>query len=225
MRIGAALVAGMVLIAGAGVWTLSRVPQVVARSNSEYTHKQIALTVTPAGACQGRETLPRGTVAIRLALVAVVGPDVAVKVLSGSRLLAAGTRGAGWEGGAVTVPVHPAANGPSAGGSPSAEVDERSWAPVSVCFALSRLNGPVGMLGLHARRDPAIGQEGKRLPGRIHIEYLRPGAESWWSMALSTARRLGLGRAASGTWNALLVAALASGLIALSCWLVARELR
>lgn len=212
MRIRAALVAGVVLIAAAGAWTLSRAPQIVTRSNYGFTHKTIAATETPAGACQGGETLPHGTSAIRLALTAVVGPQVSVRVLSGSRLLATGTHGAGWEGGSVTVPVRSTAG-------------ERSLVPASICFSLSQLNGPVEMLGVRTRHDAALGQEGKRLPGRVRIEYLRPSGRSWWSTALATVRRLGLGRAASGTWNALLVAALASALIALSCWLVARELR
>ncbi len=206
----AALVAGVALIAVAFVWTLSRTPYVVARSNSAFTHKTIAVTTTPAGACQGRETMPRGTTAIRLGLTAVVGAHVAVSVRSGSRLLAAGTRGAGWEGGSVTVPVRPVA---------------RATLPVTVCFSLSAMNGPVEMLGLRTHRSPAVGQEGKRLPGRLHIEYVRAGHESWWAMAAATARRLGLGRAASGSWNAVLVAVLAAALIALSSWLVVRELR
>lgn len=206
----AALVAGVALIAAAFAWTLSRTPQVVARSNSEYTHKTIAVATTPVGACQGLETMPRGTIAIRLGLTAVVGPHVTVSVRSGSRRLAAGTRGAGWEGGSVTVPVHPAA---------------RTTTPVTVCFSLDAMNGPVEMLGLRTRRSPAVGQEGKRLPGRLHIEYVRPGHESWWSKAAATARRLGLGRAGSGSWNAVLVAVLAATLIALSSLLVARELQ
>ncbi|HEY2768551.1 MAG TPA: hypothetical protein VGI76_09845 [Solirubrobacteraceae bacterium] len=210
MRIRVALVVGVTLIAVSLAWTLSRDPQVVASANSEYTHKKIAATTTPAGACQGRETLPQGTSAIRLGLTAVVGPRVTVKVLSGAHLLASGTRAAGWEGGSVTVPLHPAA---------------QHAATAKVCFRISQMNGPVEMLGLRTSHGAALGQEGKRLPGRLHIEYVRPGHESWWSMASATARRLGLGRAAAGSWNALLVLALAATLIALSSWLLTRELR
>lgn len=210
MRVRAALAAGVALIVLAVVLTLSRTPQVVARANSGFTHQTIAVTTSPAGACQGGETLPRGTSAIRLSLVAVVGPAVRVEVFSGTRLLASGRRGAGWEGGSVTIPLAPAPQRPAA---------------ARVCFALENVNGPVEMLGLHTHRGAAIGHEGKRLPGRLHIEYVRPGSASWWSMALATARRLGLGRAASGTWNAVLVAVLAATLVALSCWLVTRELQ
>jgi hypothetical protein len=211
VSVRAALVAGLALIAVAFALTLAHTPQTVAGANSEFTHKSIAVTTTPAGACQGGEVIPRGTSAIRLGLTAVVGPDVAVRVLSGAHLLAAGERAAGWEGGSVTVPLQPVA---------------RSTAAVRVCFRLTQLNGPVEMLGLHTHHAvAAVGQEGKRLPGRLHVEYVKPGHESWWSMAFATARRLGLGRAADGTWNALLVLALAASLIALSSWLVVRELR
>jgi hypothetical protein len=210
VRIRVVLVAGVALIVVALAVTLSRTPQVVARANSAFTHKTIATTTAPAGACQGRETLPRGGSAIRLGLTAVVGPEVKVRVLSGSRLLASGTRAAGWEGGSVTVALRPAAS---------------SAAEVTVCFRVDKLNGPVEMLGVRTHRDAALGQEGKRLPGRLHIEYVRPGQESWWSMAFATARRLGLGRAAAGTWNALLVLALTATLIALPSWLLTRELR
>jgi hypothetical protein len=210
VRIGVALAAAMLLIAIAFAVTLSHRPLIVVGDNSEITHKTIAATTTPASACQGGEIIPRGTSAIRLGLTTVLGPEVTVRVLSGSHLLTQGMRTVGWEGASVTIPVRPVA---------------RTSEPVRICFRLSRLNGPVGMLGLRTRHGAAIGQDGKPLPGRLHIEYLRRGRGSWWSMASSIARRLGLGRPASGTWNALLVLALATALVALSSWLVARELR
>jgi hypothetical protein len=211
VRIKVALAAGMLLIAIAFAVTLSHTPLVVVADSSAFTHKTIAVTTTPAGACQAGETVPRGTSAIRLGLTTVLGPEVRVRVLSDSHLLTRGMHAVGWEGASVTVPVSPLT---------------RTSAPVTVCFQLSRLNGPVEMLGLRTRRaTAAMGDEGKRLPGRLHIEYLRPGRDSWWSLAFSTARRLGLGRPASGSWNALLVLALATALVALSSWLVARELR
>lgn len=209
MHVRVALLAGVALIAAALAWTLSRTPAVVARSSFAYTHKAIAATTTPAGACQQSETMPRGTSAVRLGLVAVVGPRITVKVRTSSHVVATGTRAAGWEGGSVTVPIHPAA---------------RRTTAVTVCFALTALNGPVQMLGIHTHHSRAIGTGGQRLPGRLHLEYLQPGQASWWSMALATARRLGLGRAASGTWNAALVVVLAMTLIALSSWLLTREL-
>ncbi len=54
----------------------------------------------------------------------------------------------------------------------------------------------------------------------LRIEYLRPGPGSWWSLASAVARRMGLGRAPSGTWVALLPLALMSVAVALAAWLV-----
>jgi hypothetical protein len=210
VRIGVALVAGLLLIAVAIVASLSHAPLIVAAENSQLTHRAIATTTTAAGACQKNETVPSDTSAIRLGLDAVAGPEVTVSVYSGPRLLTRGTHAAGWEGGAVAIPVHPLT---------------ATFKSVTVCFQLHQLNGPVEMIGMRTSRYSAIGQEGKRLPGRLHIEYLRPSPRTWWSMILPTARRLGLGRPAGGTWNALLVLALAATVAALSFWLIARELR
>jgi len=53
---------------------------------------------------------------------------------------------------------------------------------------------------------------------------MEPGGGSWWSRALSVARHMGIGHAISGTWVALLVAALVAALCALVIRLGWREL-
>lgn len=211
MRIGLALAVGLLVLALAAGVTLSRTPLVTAVENSTSTaHTTVASTTIPTEACQAREVLPQGTSAIRLGLTTVLGPEVMVKVFAARRLLAQGVHGPGWEGASVTVPMRPLT---------------QTFAPVRICFRLSLLNGPVSILGWDTDGAAAAVSEGKPLPGRMHIEYLRPARESWWSMASATAWRLGLGRAASGTWNALLVMALATLLVGLVCWLLKRELR
>ncbi|HEY3827722.1 MAG TPA: hypothetical protein VGL57_00870 [Solirubrobacteraceae bacterium] len=211
MRIRLALAAGLLLIALAAARTLAHAPLVVTLDNSLVTHETLVSTTAPATACQAGEILPAGTSAIRLGLTTALGPRVRVTVWSGSRLLTEGVHGPGWEGASVTVPVRPVAS--------------RTLAPVRVCLRLDLLNGPVSMLGWDTRHAIAATGGGKRLPGRMHIEYLRPAQASWLSMASATARRLGFGRAASGIWNAVLVGALAALLVAISCWLVTRELQ
>jgi hypothetical protein len=210
VRIKLALAAGVLLIALAAGAALGHAPLVLAGENSPQTHEELVSTAQSTGACQAREALPRNTSAIRLGLTTVLGPRVAVSIRSGSRLIASGVHGPGWEGASVTVPLRPRA---------------RAFAPVEICIQLSDLNGPVAMLGRHTRRDLAAVGSGKPLPGRMHVEYLRRGRRSWWSMAPSIARRLGLGRAVSGTWNAWLVLSLGTLLIVLSSWLIIRELR
>jgi hypothetical protein len=204
-----ALAAGLLLIGIAAAASLAHAPLVVAHENAPLTHATLVSTNTPTGACQAGEVLPRGTSAVRLGLTTVLGPRVAVQVLSHGRVIARGVHGPGWAGASVAVGLRPLA---------------RTFAPVTFCFRMDLLNGFVSMLGWHTHRALAATADGKPLPGRMHLEYLRRGSESWWSMVLPIARRLGLGRPASGTWNAVLAAALALGLIALSSWLVVREL-
>ncbi len=209
MRSWLALAIGLLVIAAAAGVTLSHEPLTVARENLPLSHTTLVTTTTPAGACQAHETLPRGTSAIRLGLTTDLGPRVMLQVLSGTRTLTRGAHAPGWDGASVTVPVRPVS---------------RAFAPVKICFQLSSLNGPVSILGSHTRRAKAARAAGKPLPGRVHIEYLRSGGRSWWSMADAVSWRLGLGRAASGTWSSLLVMALAGILVVLSSWLVIREL-
>lgn len=209
MRIKVALGVGLALIALAFVLTLTRVPLTVARGGVATEHTLVS-SAKPASACQGGETLPRGTTALRLSLTAAVGPRVAVKVFSRSRVVTHGATQPGWSNASVTVPVQPLPH---------------TLAPVKVCFAMALMNGAVAMRGSPTGHALAATSGKQTLPGRMGIEYLHPGGSSWWSQATAVARRLGLGHAASGAWDALLVMALAASFIALSSWLVVRELR
>jgi hypothetical protein len=209
MRIKVTLAVGLALIAVAFVVTLTHAPLTVVGSGVATEHTLVS-TTKPAAACQARETLPRGTTALRVSLTAALGPRVAVKVLSGSRVIARGATPAGWSDASVTVPVRPLPH---------------TVAPVKVCFAMTQMNGKVAMRGTPTASALAARSTEGPLPGRMGIEYLRPDASSWWSQATAVAHRLGLGRTASGTWNALLVMALAASFITLSSWLVVKELR
>lgn len=213
MAVRLALVAGLLAIAAALAATLAHAPLVPVGTNSQVTHTELVTTNGPAQACQGGEVVPRGTAAVRLGLTGVLGPRVTVELYAGRRLLARGTRSASAsaEGASVTLPLRP--------------VPQRTLSAVRVCAQLQSVNGPVTMLGIkttHARA--AVGGDGRPLPGRMHVEYLQPSPRSWWDMAGATMRHLGLGRAAPGLWNAVLVLALGALLLALCSWLVVREL-
>ncbi len=211
MRIGPALAVGLTLMAIAIGVTLTRSPPTVAWSDSTPLNGAIAQTKTSARACQGDETLPPGASAVRLSLFAVYGPRLSVAVLSGGRVLTSGVRDAGWTGEVVTVPVRPVRHGAS---------------HVKLCFALGRTDELVAIAGAPA--SPALAMttgDGHRLPGRMRIEFVRPGRRSWWSLASSVARRMGLGHTAAGTWVVLLLAAVMAAVLAGASWLTVRELR
>jgi hypothetical protein len=201
-----ALAAGLALTAVALGWVLSRSPPTVARSTAPMTDSTIFGTSdVPSRICQADETLPGGTTAIRVWLEAVIGPPVTVEALSGARVLTRGGHGSGWTAGSVTIPVQPVT---------------RTVRHATVCVTVGRQREPIGIQGVRTARSlAAIDRQGPLppaphtrtpryrkgpLPGRIMVEYLRPGDGSWWSRAVSVARRMGLGRAGSGTWVALL---------------------
>ncbi len=211
MRIKAALAGGLALIAVALVVTLAHAPATVTETTVPPATQFTATTLNGSGGCQRGELLPPDTTAIRLGLFAVTTPAVAVKVFAGPRVVTEGTLAPGWSGEGATVPVD--------------RVLARAVSPVTVCFTVTSVTGAVQMVGKTTPPAEATVAEAKPLPGRISIEYMRPGRRSWWSLAVSVARRLGLGRAYGGTGNALLVMALAITVLTLSSWLVVRDLR
>jgi hypothetical protein len=200
-----ALAAGLTLTAIAIGVVLSRSPPAVTRSTPMTA--AVGFGTSPVGAriCQSGEVLPRGTTAIRVWLEAVIGPPVSVEASAGSRLLTRGARGPGWTTGSITIPVRTVT---------------RTVSRVTVCVNVSQPREPIGVHGVRtATAVAAFDRQGPLprtahasapqyregpLPGRMVIEYLRPGERSWWSLATSVARRMGLGRAASGTWIAVL---------------------
>jgi hypothetical protein len=200
-RISLAL--GLALTAIAVAAVVSRSPAVLARTNGVSVAAPIAEVSGAYQACQAHEELPRGTSAIRLSLEALLGPRVRLRVLRGRRELTGGEQAAGWSRQAVTIPVE---------ALPQAATD------VSVCFALTPKDETVRIKGVRAR-----GRHGAAANSRIRIEYLRPGARSWWALAPSVLRRAAFGHATSGDW--IVWAAIAGMLIvtAIVSYAVLRE--
>ncbi|HTA98785.1 MAG TPA: hypothetical protein VK730_14230 [Solirubrobacteraceae bacterium] len=204
-----ALIAGLLILVLALVVVLSGSPVVLARTNGVLEKEKFAEVYNAAGACQSGEVLPAGTSAIRLGLESGVGPRLHVTVSSGTHTLTAGAVGSGWISATVTVPVRPVS---------------RTVANVRVCFAFGRTGERVALIG--SPTSPTVAaraSEGLALPGRITIEYLRPGNDSWWSLTHDVARRMGLGRAPSGGWIVLLLLAFMGAIVTVSSWLVLRE--
>jgi hypothetical protein len=209
-RATGALVAGLALLAIALVITLSGSPLVVAHTNATPANEPILEAGSGSNACQAGETLPAGIAAIRLTLVAAVGPRVSVSVLSGARVLTSGVTASGWTSGAVTVPV---------------KALSHAAAPVRICFKLGPSAETVQLGGSRASAATAARNlSGVPLPGRFTVEYMRRGDGSWWSLAKTAARHMGLGRAPSSAWVALLVLLLMGAALVGASWLVVKEL-
>jgi len=204
-----ALAAGLALLVIALILVLSGSPLIVSRSNGAPANEPI-LEARSVAACQSHEFVPARTSAIRLTLVAAVGPRVSVSVLSGGHLLASGVTGSGWTSGAVTVAVRPLAHPLYA---------------ATLCFKFTRSAETVQIGGASTSAlIAARGPSGKALPGRFTVEYMRSGPTSWWSLATTVAHHFGLGRAPSGAWIAWLVLLVMTSTVALACYLVLREL-
>jgi hypothetical protein len=228
------LVFGLAALAAIGVLTLAGGPLRVVRTS---TPGEKALN--PAGAnvfgeqtghktfCQFNEALPARVSAIRLGIWGFFGERVHLSVYGGHngvQLLTQGARPADWTGSSVTVPVKPL---------------RRPTANTTICAVLGPTSETMVLLGPRAGPRYQAGElwEGtpplshltassaETLPGRLVVEYLVPSDHSWWSSILPVAHRLGLGRAFSGTWIALVIAALMAAVGVLAVRLTLRELR
>ncbi len=169
--------------------------------------------------------LPRGAAAIRVWLEAVIGPRVEVEALAGGRVIARGASGPGWTSGSVTIPISPVT---------------RSATRATVCMNVSQAREPIGLQGVRTSarvaasdRQGPLSHAGKKgtpayregpLPGRVVIEYLSRGDASWWSLARSVARRMGLGHAGSGALMPLLGIALMVAVAGAMTRLVVKEI-
>lgn len=228
-RAAIAFAVGAVVMAGFAAVALSRSPPRLLRIGAPGVKalgpqgaNLIGSTTHAARICQGGEVLPAGATAIRVSVWAFFGAPVHLSVFRGNRSLTAGSRNANWTSSSVTVPVKPV---------PHAVTGAK------VCVTLAPNDEPLSILGAHVPAQeaavmsaPTHGSHtgfgnGHRLFGRLTLEYLASGSGSWWSRALSVARHLGLGRAFSGTWIAVLLALLVGAVGVLSVGLSLRELR
>jgi len=205
-----ALVVGLTLLAIAIGVTLARSPMSVARTNGTPSQEErIAYTNTSASYCQADELLPSATTAIRLSMFAFSGPRMRVVVYSRGRAITSGERESGWTTRVVTVPVRPLA---------------RDTANATVCASFRMSHEALTVFGKATPRAIAASDGRKALPGRMWIEYLRPGTRTWASLVPTILSHMGLGRASSGIGIVVLALALLAALVVLASRLVLREL-
>jgi hypothetical protein len=124
--------------------------------------------------------------------------------------LTEGRRGPDWTGTSVTVPVKPLTY---------------STPDVTLCLNISPNSEGIYLFGRESAAASALTvPSGGHLAGRLQVDYLSTGKGSWWSRVLSVARHMGLGRAFSGTWIVVLIAALMLAVGGLAGRLTLREL-
>jgi hypothetical protein len=205
-----ALAAGFTLVAVALLATLLGSPMSIASTNKVAVLDEPLVEATHATRyCQSGEILPRGTAAVRVWIDATAGPRVHVLVSAHGHTVASGVRGSNWIGSSVTIPVGALA---------------RTVSGTTVCVSFPLHDEEVIVQGRASAPAVAAHEDSKPLPGRIWIEYLRPGTRTWLSMAVEVARRMGLGRASAGSWVALAALALMALALALASRRVLEEL-
>ncbi|HSZ05706.1 MAG TPA: hypothetical protein VK778_11000 [Solirubrobacteraceae bacterium] len=207
-----ALVLALALVAIALAIVLSGSPPAVTRAKAPIADAQRLGALASGGeVCQGGEVVPRGTTAMRVWLEAVIGPPLTLTARSGSRVLTSGRRGAGWSTASVTIPVRPVS---------------RTSSDVTVCVRVGQTREPVHLAGVETpARSASYNASHEPRAGRVMVEYLRPGRSSWWSLARSVSRRMGLGHALSGIWVALLALSMVVAMATAMGRLMLREMR
>ncbi len=209
--VGVALATGLTLLAVAIGVTLQGSPTTVLATNRIPDAGEVAATRKSTSACQSGELLPAGASALRLTLAGEIGPAVAVTVKSAGHTIARGSRGDGWTGASVTIPISRVSH---------------TTPDAVLCFALGRPLGDIEIFGEHTSGAHAlVGPRGEALPGRMGVEYLGAGRASWLSRLSAIARRMGFGHAWGGVWIVFALLVAMAGAVGLLAWLARKELR
>jgi hypothetical protein len=173
---------GLVAIAIAAVVVLSQRAQ--RRSGTNLTADYGYVIPLQAGEqlCEPGELLPGDTAGLRLDASSGGRPGpllVASVVDPHARTVATGMLRAGWQTGQVTIPLTRVA---------------RTLAGATVCL-VDRGTQPVAFGGSVPDANFYVALGGKPLSGRMRIEYMRPGRESWFALIPTLGYRLSLAKA------------------------------
>ncbi len=209
-RVAITLASGLALIALVLVAVLLQAPRKIISTNDVPVSQGLGLLSPNTTVCQANERIPPSTAALRMSLIAYVGPAVSVTVSHQGQILARGHRNAGWVSSTLTLPL-------------KRQVTTSTQA--TICLTRGGGAAVAGLEGNTAPRALAATVNGKPLSGRLRIEYLAHGHQSWLSLAKHVARRLGLGHSPSGTWIVLPLALIMTLAVTLGAWLLLREAR
>lgn len=209
-RVAITLALGLTLIAAALIVVVLQSPDEVISSNSTIVTTELGLFREHTVVCQEAERIPAAAAAVRVSLGAVAhpGPAVFVSFSDKGHIVATGHRASGWLGDSLALPL-------------TRRVTTLS--DTTICLTRGPATLPVELAGDVAPSASAATVNGKALPGRLRVEYLRRGQRSWLSLAEHVARRLGLGRSPAGTWIVLPLLAMMAAAITLGVWLLMRE--
>ena len=192
------------------IGVLLQAPAKPIATNSVVVRRELGLLSPHTRVCQADERLPASTDAVRVSLIAYIGPAVSVTALHGAQIVASGHRNSGWISNSLTLPLRPSVSTPT---------------EANICLTRDSSALVAGVLGETASKAHAATSNGTPLPGRLRIEYLTRGQRSWLSLAKHVARRLGLGHSPSGTWIVLPLLAMMALALGLGAWLLIREQR
>jgi hypothetical protein len=207
-RVMTTLVIGLAVIAALLARALLETPQMVIASNSVTVTGELAHFPARAVVCQAGEILPASTTALRMSLIAYVGPAVSVTVSHDDHVIARGHQEAGWVSGSLTLQLHP-------------QIARAT--SVDICLTRDPVAIPLGLFGSSSIRRLAARVNGQPLSGRMRIEYLKRGPRSWLSLARHVVRRMGLGHFPSGGWIVIPFTAIMIANLGLGLWLLRRE--
>jgi hypothetical protein len=173
-------VVGALTIAIAGLAVLLQSAQ--RRSGTNLTANTGFVIPVAAGQqlCEPGELIPGDTGGLRLSASsgAAPGPQLDATVGSGTKLLAAGHLVAGWRTGTVTIALSRIA---------------ATQQSASVCL-VNRGTSTVSFGGSVPDANFYVVLGGKPLSGRMRIEYMRPGSESWLALLPTLAHRFSLAK-------------------------------
>jgi hypothetical protein len=209
VRIPIVLSIGLLLTAVAIAVAVSRAPLVALASSPTTVEKGMAAIPSNATVCQTGETLPAGTSAIRFPIGSAYGPSIKVEATQEGHVLTSGSRGSEWVG-PTAIAVTPL---------------KQTASNATVCFKVGAVTEGTTLSGGKAGKQPPATINGQALPGRTRIEYLRPGAKSWASLASTVARHMGFGNASGGSGIVFLLIALMGIVIALTARSLIGDLR
>jgi hypothetical protein len=207
-KVAITLACGFAVITAVLIALLLHAPDEIISTNSIAVAEELGVFSRHTTVCQANERIPASTTALRMSLIAYIGPAVSVAVSQGGQVVATGHHNGGWVSGSLTLPPKPAVATP---------ID------ATICLTRDRGAELAGLFGNAAPRALAATSNGSPLPGRMRTEYLARGHRSWLSLAHHVARRLGLGHSPSGTWIVLPLVAMMAIAVALGAWLLTRE--